>query len=150
MRTIHRDIVAALIFTADNRLFMGMKDPAGGGVYADCWHIPGGGVEPGETHVAALQRELIEEIGLKVTPDQLQLVEDDAVGESLKIVAGEQVLCKMRFFVYRIDIPLESTQISIKLGDDLVKYEWVEISKLGAYKLTPPSVQTFTRLGLIK
>lgn len=149
MKTIHRDIVAALIFTADNKLFMGMKDPAGGGVYADCWHIPGGGVEAGETKIAALQRELVEEIGLEVMPDQLQLVEDDAVGESLKLVAGEQVLCKMRFFVYRINLPLESTQVSIRLGDDLVKYEWVEISKLGSYKLTPPSVQTFTRLRLI-
>jgi 8-oxo-dGTP diphosphatase len=149
MKTIHRDIVAALIFTTDGRLFMGMKDPIGGGVYADCWHIPGGGVEVGESQVEALQRELVEEIGLKVTPAQLQLVEDDAKGEALKIVSGEQVMCKMRFFVYRIDLSLASTQISIKLGDDLVKYEWAPLAKLSTYKLTPPSVQTFRRLGLI-
>ena len=34
MRTIHRTIVSALIFSKDGKLLMGMKDPKDGGVYA--------------------------------------------------------------------------------------------------------------------
>lgn len=49
MRKINRIIVAALIFSKDGKLLMGTKDPRRGGVYSDCWHLPGGGVEEGET-----------------------------------------------------------------------------------------------------
>ncbi len=36
--------------------------------------LPGGLIEPGETIVEGLQRELVEEIGLDIAPEQLQLV----------------------------------------------------------------------------
>src|SRR5690242_16784820 len=104
MRTIFRDIVSALIFSKDGKLFMGMKDPAKGGVYPDCWHIPGGGVEQNETKETALQRELQEEVGLQLDPSNFQSLPDAGEGESLKTVDGEQVLCKMKFYVYRIDL----------------------------------------------
>jgi 8-oxo-dGTP pyrophosphatase MutT (NUDIX family) len=66
MRTIHRTIVSALIFSKDGKLLMGMKDPKNGGVYADCWHIPGGGVDEGETKEQALRREMLEEVGIDI------------------------------------------------------------------------------------
>jgi len=64
MRKIKRDSVSALIFTKDGKLFQGMKDPAKGGVYADCWHIPGGGIDEGEDKRTALIREIQEETGI--------------------------------------------------------------------------------------
>jgi 8-oxo-dGTP pyrophosphatase MutT (NUDIX family) len=35
------------------------------------WELPGGGLDPGETHVDAAVRELREETGISVTPEQV-------------------------------------------------------------------------------
>jgi ADP-ribose pyrophosphatase YjhB (NUDIX family) len=56
LREIQRDIVSALIFAKDGKLFQGMKEPRKGGVYSDCWHIPGGGVEEDESKEEALKK----------------------------------------------------------------------------------------------
>lgn len=150
MRTIHRNIVSALIFSKDGKLLMGMKDPKNGGVYADCWHIPGGGVDEGETQEYALRREMLEEVGIDIVDCKVVLADDQGNGETEKILkdTGEKVLCKMRFHVYRVGVESNAASIETKPSDDLVKLEWVELTDLGKYKLTPPSVALFARLGL--
>ncbi|PWU22717.1 hypothetical protein C5B42_05315 [Candidatus Cerribacteria bacterium 'Amazon FNV 2010 28 9'] len=150
LRTIHRTIVSALIFSQDGKLLMGMKDPQKGGVYADCWHIPGGGIEEGEDEVSALQREIREEVGIDITNQKVRLVDDEGKGESEKTLSnGEKVLCKMDFHVYRVDLNQYVDEINTQLGDDLVKIEWVDVSRLENYKLTPPSQRLFEKLHLI-
>jgi 8-oxo-dGTP pyrophosphatase MutT (NUDIX family) len=150
MRTVHREIVSALIFSKDGRLLMGMKDPADGGVYADCWHIPGGGVDEGETQLEALRREILEEVGIDIGSCKVALADDKGTGETEKTLkdTGEKVLCKMQFNVYRVDVNKNAAEIETKLSDDLVKLEWVALTQLSDYRLTPPSVALFERLEL--
>lgn len=149
MRVIHRDIVAGLVVSKDNKFLFGMKDPNGGGVYADCWHTPGGGIENGETKEVALHREMTEELGIDTYETKVSLLDDEGIGESEKTLNdNEVVLCKMKFHVYKIVIDKNSKDIPITAGDDIEKVIWADPKKLKDYKLTPPSVELFTRLGL--
>jgi 8-oxo-dGTP diphosphatase len=55
-----REAVRALLLDAHQRvLLVRFEFPA-----ATRWALPGGGLEPGETHVTALRRELEEEVGM--------------------------------------------------------------------------------------
>lgn len=152
MREIKRQIVSALIFSKDGKLFQGMKDPNKGGVYSDCWHIPGGGIEEGENKKSALIREVQEETGIDISLYTIELVDDIGRGESEKTLkdSGEKVLCKMTFSVYKVVISdKDADEIPISLNDDLIKYQWVNLTDLKTIKLTPPSIALFTRLGYL-
>ena len=150
MRTINREIVVAMIVSKDGKIFFGMKHPDKGGVYIDFWHLPGGGVEKNESKKQALVREVMEETGIDILPYEAVLIDDTGEGESEKTLEenGERVLCKMKFYVYKIEInDKEASEVRIVLSDELEKYAWFNISEARSKKLTPPSVELFERLG---
>lgn len=62
---IERDAARALVLDADDRVLLVAHLPGGD---RTVWTAPGGGLDPGESHVDAAARELAEEIGLDVTP----------------------------------------------------------------------------------
>ena len=53
--------VRALVFDGENRVFLVKHS------YVSGWHLPGGGVETGETLLGALERELREEGNIELT-----------------------------------------------------------------------------------
>ncbi len=58
-------VVAAVLQQPDGRFLLAQRPQ--GKVYAGYWEFPGGKVEPGETPLQALVRELHEELGIDVT-----------------------------------------------------------------------------------
>lgn len=149
MRTIHRDIVAGLVVSKDGKFLFGMKDPKGGGVYADCWHTPGGGIEDGESQLEALAREMYEEMGIDISQATVMLLDDQGEGEAEKSLkgSGEVVKVRMKFYVYKIELDKNADQIDATPGDDIEKLTWISPGDLKDIKVTPPSAELFTRLG---
>jgi 8-oxo-dGTP pyrophosphatase MutT (NUDIX family) len=71
VNVIERSVVRAVVLDADDRvLLFHTHDPT----YPELktwWELPGGGIEPGETYREAVVRELAEETGIAITPDQV-------------------------------------------------------------------------------
>jgi len=60
-----------LVLTRDDRVLLALRENTG---YADGqWNLPSGKVEADEDLAAAMVREAREEVGLRLTPDQLRL-----------------------------------------------------------------------------
>lgn len=151
MRQIERTIVSALIFSKDGKLLMGKKDPSKGGVYPDCWHIPGGGIDEGETLEQALQREIKEEVGIDISPYNPILIPGKGGGIAEKTLpSGEKVLCKMEFNRYRVDIKDKlADEINVDLNDDLIEIRWFSSDELPTVKQIPGGKEFFQKLGMI-
>ena len=152
MREIHRDIVGAFVETLDGYVVLGQKYPKKGGVYDDaCWHIPGGGVESGESHRDALERELAEEISLVLTPTMsIEMLDNEGSGSTEKIVAsGEHVLCNMQFTVYHIFLDCLHTEVLLPdATEEFVHIRWVHKHDLDTILLTPPGRELLSRIQL--
>lgn len=151
MREIKRTIVSALIFSKDGKLLMGKKDPVKGGVYSDCWHIPGGGINEGETFEQALQREIQEEVGLDISLYNPILIPEEGSGIAEKTLdTGERVLCRMEFNRFRVNIKDKlADEIKLHLSDDLVETRWFSKDELSGVKQIPGGREFFQKIGLI-
>jgi 8-oxo-dGTP diphosphatase len=66
------DVAVGLLLRPDGRFLLCTRPP--GKAYAGYWEFPGGKVEPGEDVLAALGRELLEEIGIHVQQTELWTV----------------------------------------------------------------------------
>lgn len=149
MRTIERDIVAAVILSRDNKLLLGMHGERG--AYLGYWVIFGGGIDEGEDGRTALNREILEETGIDISKYPAPLVHE-SIGESDKILRGtdERVHVKMKFFDYKVVInDKDCGDIKVTISEEHTEYKWAEISELKDLKISPPSVELFKKLGYL-
>lgn len=150
---IDRIIAAVIIITNDNGIVMGRKDPEGGGVYPDAWHIPGGGVKEGETLREAALREAHEEVkGLDTDSATITQLEVKGGGETVKTLKdGTRVWCKMHFNHFEIRVPMTATELKeqIKPGDDLVELQIFMPDELKDVQQIPGGKEIFMKMGYV-
>ncbi len=153
MRTIHRIIVSAVIFSKDGKMLMGKKDPSKGGVYPDVWHIPGGGIDEGESMEQALIREVMEEVGIDIhnyNITKIPMVGNGTTEKTLK-ETGEKVLCEMEFNRFEVHIDDKNADdIELNLEDDLVEAKWFSRDELLEVKQIPGGKEFFEEMGYME
>lgn len=148
MREIERIIVSGLVFSKDGKLLMGLKDPTKGGVFPDVWHLPGGGVDEGESLEDALARELREEIGLDIANARIVPIATIGEGSSEKTLPdGEKVLCHMKFNRFEVHLDKDASEMDIKPKSDLIETRWFEKNELSSVKQIPGGREFFEEMG---
>jgi 8-oxo-dGTP pyrophosphatase MutT (NUDIX family) len=68
---IERDVVRLVVLDVRNRMLLFHTHDVDHPDLGAWWELPGGGIDPGETYVDAAVRELYEETGIAVRPDQV-------------------------------------------------------------------------------
>ncbi|HEU4914366.1 MAG TPA: NUDIX hydrolase [Candidatus Saccharimonadales bacterium] len=150
MRTVQRDIVGAFIFSSDNKLLLGKSIK--GGVYPDCWIVPGGGVEPGETKLDALRRETLEETGITIDQAGIKQIEGELSGQSEKVLrdTGEKVVVEMKFYNFKVMLAETANSVTLIHEDDFVDAKWFSVDDIKNLKLSPPTITTLQKLGYLQ
>jgi len=111
-----------------------LKVPAWDG-NPEYWDMPGGRMDPGETFVQTLRRELQEEIGVDYTGEPRQL---GAVLSSVKITVGDARV-SLVLVPYEVRLP-DGIEIKLNPADHHEGLDWftpAEAAKLLAVKYTP-------------
>jgi 8-oxo-dGTP pyrophosphatase MutT (NUDIX family) len=101
------------------------------------WDLPGGRMEPGETFVQTLKRELKEEIGVNYEGDPKQI---GTVLSNITIPVGDEQI-PLVLLPYEVELP-EGIEIRLSVGDPEEAYDWFSV-KDAAEKLTVKYTQDF-------
>lgn len=100
------------------------------------WSLPGGLVETGERLVEALQREVLEETGLRVKPaPKFEVFE-----RILRDPAG-----RPEYHYVLIDYVCKVVGGELRAGDDVSNVEWAPRARLGGYPLTEGTLAVIER-----
>ena len=148
LRQIERDIVGAVIVSADGKLLLG-KNRAGG-VYEGMLTVPGGGIEPGEDATAALHREVREETGIDLTHATVEQVATTTGGAEKTLPdTGERVWAAMTFHNYVVRLDAPASDVTLATGSDFAQARWFTRHELASQQLAPTVAQLLATCGYL-
>ena len=148
LRQIERDIVGAVIVSADGKILLG-KNRAGG-VYEGMLTVPGGGIEPGEDAAAALHREVLEETGIDLTHATVEKVATTTGGSEKTLPdTGERVWAAMTFHNYVVRLDAPASDVTLAAGSDFAQASWLTRHELANQHLAPTVAQLLATLGYL-
>jgi 8-oxo-dGTP pyrophosphatase MutT (NUDIX family) len=96
---IERLAARALLIDGQNRVLLLQGSDGHRPELGHWWHVPGGGLDPGETAHAAARRELREEVGYEVG-ELIESVHEEVVHFSME---GRRYRQRQSFFVVRVE-----------------------------------------------
>lgn len=82
------------------------------------WEFPGGNIEDGELILEALQREIFEEIGLKINTDKVSII------HFFDKIKGKEE--KYHYIELDFLIDVRTKDLPIKLSDEHEDYKWIK------------------------
>ena len=148
LRQIERDIVGAVIVSADGKILLG-KNRAGG-VYEGMLTVPGGGIEPGEDATAALHREVLEETGIDLTHATVEKVATTTGGSEKTLPdTGERVWAAMTFHNYVVRLDAPASDVTLAAGSDFTQASWLTRHELASQHLAPTVAQLLATRGYL-
>ncbi|MCT9113172.1 NUDIX hydrolase [Streptomyces mirabilis] len=127
-----REAARVIVLDGDDRVLLLRYEENGG-----FWAVPGGSLEPGETHLDAAHRELHEELGvidMKVGPELAVRTKDHPVG-------GETARQVEKYFVAVVD-PETVNPAQASQPDDIRAWQWWSLHEM------QETAQTIYPLGL--
>jgi len=131
-----RIIVSTLIKCKDKYLFI--RQNKEGGVYQDCLHIVGGGLEDNETLEEAIKREAMEEVHI-----QLENVIPFDFDSDILMYKGE--MTQLIFLRFTAEIE-ESTGYADSDAKEII---WLSKEEILKYKHNEPSLRFLKKLKLL-
>lgn len=147
MRTIQRQIVGGFIFSSDGKMLLGRNGK--GGVHEGFLVVPGGGVEPGETELEALRREMLEEVHIDVNEGTVKKF-NVSEGQAEKTLrdTGERVLVDMTFNDYHVLLPKMASDVLLKPGDNFTAAGWFAYEELETLTIVATTRASLEKLHL--
>ena len=125
------DVVAALIERKGKIL---VCQRSADDLFGSLWEFPGGKVEPGEKKVAALAREITEELGVEIQ-----------VGGLINTFEDEIPTMKIKVFLYRCQIKTGQPRCI-----ECQNLKWAGLSQIGRLKLAPIDRKIHTYMSFLR
>jgi len=118
-----KQVATGLFINDQKEILLCLRDDKPDIDYPNTWGFIGGHINPGETELDALKREVMEEIGFNVkNPLFIKTIDDGA---------GNEV------FVYKIKINLDAKDLTLTEGQ---KLEYFSLEKIKKLKNIPPCI----------
>ena len=137
---MHRTIVVGLVWNRKKELLL-CKMPGDRGVFPDQWGLPGGGIEPGETMTDALQREMMEELGIEIKEFKPAFFKDGTYEKTFPDGSKKEIY--MIFLLFHC----LTSEVEISLNEEFLEYKWVREDQVSELNMNLETVDTLSKIG---